>query len=83
MHHTDTVGGAAFSPDGTRLLTLSGNTARIWRAPPIAPNIIATACKMMRNHDVSGLAERYGIEIKDPICTGGEPAPDPSLMTKH
>jgi hypothetical protein len=33
------------------------------------------------NHDTSGLSERYGIEIKGPICGPDTPAPDPALMT--
>ena len=32
------------------------------------------------NHDTAGLKERYGIEIKDPICGPDTPAPDPKLM---
>jgi WD40 repeat protein len=82
LHHRDTVNSAAFSPDGARLLTASGKILRIWRSPPVAPNIIATACKMLgSNHDTAGLAARYGIEIKDPICAQDAPAPDSSLMT--
>ena len=79
------VNSAALSPDGTRVATASDDmTARIWNVPPPAPNIIATACKMLgANHDTTGLLTRYGIGIKDPICTGNEPAPDPSLVTEH
>jgi WD40 repeat protein len=84
LQHANKVTSAAFTPDGRRLLTLSGNVARLWSAPPVAPNLIATACKMLgANRDTAGLAQRYGVEIKDPICTGNEPAPDPSLMTEH
>jgi hypothetical protein len=32
------------------------------------------------NEDTTGLKERYGIDVKDPICTGEESAPDPSRM---
>jgi WD40 repeat protein len=77
----DKITRVAFSPDGRRVLTVSGNIAQLWTAPPVAPNIIATACKMLRNYDPSGLAERYGIEIKDPICTPSAPVPEPKLMT--
>ena len=85
LRHPDKVHSAAFSPDGARIVTTSGdNSVRIWTAPPSAPNIIATACKMLgSNHDVSGLAARYGVEIKDPICAQDAPAPDPSLMIEH
>ena len=56
-------------------------TARVWKVPSIAPNIVATACKMLgSNHDTADLAIRYGIDVKDPICTPDVPAPDPSRM---
>jgi WD40 repeat protein len=82
MQHEGSVRSASFSPDGTRVATASDDkTARIWNAPPLAPNIIATACKMLgSNEDTTGLFTRYGIDVKDPICTGNEPAPDPSRM---
>jgi hypothetical protein len=64
-----------------RCLTASkGKTARIWMTPPVASNIIATACKMLRDRDATDLSIHYGIEVKDPICTGDEPAPDPSRI---
>jgi hypothetical protein len=70
-----------WSRDGTRVFAVSDdNTARVWAAPPVAPNIIATACKMLgENHDTAGLTARYGIEIKEPIWTSDAPAPDRSL----
>jgi WD40 repeat protein len=84
LQHADKVKSAAFGPDGTRVLTVSGNSARLWTAPPVAPNIIATACKALgSNHEVSSLTARYGIEIKDPICAPEAPAPKTSLMTEH
>jgi WD40 repeat protein len=84
FQHPDKVTSAAFGADGKRVLTVSGNSARLWTAPPVAPNIIATACKMLgANHDVSGLTARYGIEIKDTICAPDAPAPNTSLMTEH
>jgi hypothetical protein len=49
-------------------------------APPIAPDIVATACKMLGDHDTAGLFTRDGIDVKDPICAGDGPAPDPSTM---
>ena len=85
LRHPDKVHSAAFSRDGARIVTTSGdNSVRIWTAPPSAPNIIATACKMLgSNHDTADLSERYGVEIKDSICTPNAPAPEPSLMTEH
>ena len=81
MRHEDRVTNALFSPDGTRVVTASADkTARVWIAPPVAPDIVATACKMLLDHDTAALSTRYGIDVKDPICTGDEPAPDPSRM---
>jgi WD40 repeat protein len=81
MRHDKEVWSTAFSPDGARLVTASWDrTARVWRAPPAASNIITTACKMLRDHDVSDLSSRYGIEITNRICGPDAPAPDPSLM---
>ena len=37
LRHEDTVMAAAFSPDGTLVLTGSGNTARLWRTDRGAP----------------------------------------------
>jgi WD40 repeat protein len=83
MRHNAEIVSAAFSADDARIVTASrDNTAQMWRAPPNAPNIIATACTMLgSNHDTAGLSERYGIEVKDPICASDAPAPDPALMT--
>ena len=59
-------------------------TARVWIAPPMAPDFIATACKMLgKNQDTAGLLTRYGVDVKDPICTGDAPAPDPSRMIER
>jgi hypothetical protein len=46
----------------------------------MAPNIIATACKMLSDLDTAGLSTRYGIAVEDPICTPDAPAPDPCRM---
>ena len=83
MQHDDWIYSAAFSPDGARVVTASKDkTARMWIAPPIAPNIVATACKMLgANHDIDVLWTSYGVKVKDPICQPGAPAPDPSRMT--
>jgi WD40 repeat protein len=79
LQHEGSVNSASFSPDGAKVVTASADkTARVWTAPPLAPNIVATACKMLGDHDTANLSTRYGIDVKDPICTGEEPAPDPS-----
>ena len=81
MKHADDINSATFSPDCTRVVTASEDkTARIWVTPPVASNIIATACKMLRDYDATDLSIHYGIEVKDPICTGDEPAPTPSSI---
>ena len=81
MRHEDRVTDALFSPDGTRVVTASADkTARMWIAPPIARDIVATACKMLLDHDTAALSTSYGIAVEDPICAGDEPAPDPTLM---
>jgi WD40 repeat protein len=79
LQHEGSVNSAAFSPDGAEVVTASADkTARVWTGPPLAPNIVATACKMLGDHDTANLSTRYGIDVKDPICTGEEPAPDTS-----
>ena len=81
LRHEAGVVTAAFSPDGALVVTASDDhAARVWIAPPFAPNIVATACKMLSDHDTAGLITHYGISVKDQICTGNEPAPDPSRM---
>ena len=81
LRHEDRVCSAAFSPDGARVATASDDkTARVWLAPPAAPNIFATACKMLGDHDTAGLSARFGIAIDDPICGPDVPAPDPKRM---
>ena len=83
MWHDDGVTNATFSPDGRLVETVSaGQTARVWRAPPLAPNIIATACRMLGgNHDVTDFRTRYGISVTDPICGPNTPPPNPKLMS--
>jgi WD40 repeat protein len=79
LQHEGSVNSASFSPDGARVVTASADkTARVWTGPPLAPNIVATACKMLGDHDTANLSTRYGIDVNDPICTGEEPAPDTS-----
>jgi WD40 repeat protein len=82
MKHEGGVFSAAFASDGARVVTASEDkTARVWKAPPLAPDIIATACKMLgSNHDTAGLSTRYGIDVKDPICAQDAPPPDPARM---
>jgi hypothetical protein len=69
-----------FSLDGARVATVAGKDLYLWVAPPVAPNIVTTACKVLRDRSTAGLLERYGIELSDPICSGDEPTPDFSRM---
>jgi WD40 repeat protein len=76
LRHEGLVRFAAFSRDGTRVVTASNDgTARVsdtyWLAGPI-PHI---ACSLLpeiraggRSVDRAALKERYGIDIRDPIC---------------
>ena len=81
MRHAESVNTAAFSPDGERVVTASSDkTARIWMVPLVAPTISETACKLLRDYDVVGLLERYGIDVKEPICGPDAPAAEPRLM---
>jgi WD domain, G-beta repeat len=78
LQHERSVISASFSPDGAKVVTASeDSTARVWIAPPVAPGIVATACKMLRDHDTASLFTHYGIEVTDPICAQDPPAPDP------
>ena len=76
------VNSAASSPDGHEVVTVSEDKmARVWIAPPVAPDIVAAGCEMLgRNQGIADLSTRYGVDVKDPICTPGEPAPDPARM---
>jgi WD40 repeat protein len=79
--HLGPVRSAALSPDGARVLTASDdNTGRISPTPRVDPDIFATACKSVGDHDTTNLSVRYGVDIADPICQPGALAPDPPRM---
>jgi WD40 repeat protein len=50
-------------PDGARVVTASGDkTARVRKTPPKAPNIVATAWRMLgSNHDTAALSSRCAL----------------------
>jgi hypothetical protein len=79
--HLGPVRSAALSPDGARILTASyDKTGRISPTPRVDPDIFATACKSVGDHDTTNLSARYGVDIADPICQPGAPAPELSRM---
>ena len=74
--HLGPVRSAAVSPDGARILTASDDkTGRISPTPQVDPDILATACKSVGDHDTTNLSVRYGVDIADPICQPGAPRP--------
>jgi hypothetical protein len=78
LQHEGSVNSASFSPDGARVVTASTDkTARVWTGPPLAPNIVATACKMLGDHDTANLSTRYGIDVKDRFVPGKNRHPTP------
>ena len=71
------VNSAAFSPDGTRVMTASDDrTARVWIAPPSRPTSSRPHARCSAATTTRPASStRYGIDVKDPICTGNEPRP--------
>ncbi len=79
--HLGPVHSAALSPDGARVLSASDDkTGRISPTPRVDPNIFATACKTVGDHDTTNLLVRYGVDIVDPICQPSAPVPQLSRM---
>ncbi len=75
---TDTVYSAAFSPDGTRVVTASQDAAaRLWDVGAIPKgNIFQVACAWLPDHDLKDVAREYGLTNIQPICEGDPPLPD-------
>ena len=81
------INSVAFSPDGARVLTGSGdNAARLWDISGIPKgSIFDIACAWLPDHDLSGLGKDYGLDLSQeaPICqkdaSGNftRPLPDP------
>jgi len=76
--HSSAVRSPAFSPDGARVVTASWDrTARIWDVSAIPQgNVFQIACAWLPDHDLTGVAENYGLTNLDPICEGDPPPPD-------
>jgi WD40 repeat protein len=72
------MNGAAFSPDGTRIVTGSeDHTAQLWEVASIPKgNLFAVACAELPDHDLTGIATEYGLTNLDPICEGAPPLPE-------
>jgi WD40 repeat protein len=77
--HEGRVFSAAFSADGKRIVTASDDkTARVWDVSAIPKgNLFQIVCAWLPDHDLTGVAKDYGLTNLDPICTGGEPLPEP------
>jgi WD40 repeat protein len=82
MRHDDAVNSAAFSGDGTRIVTASDDeTARVWDVSAIPKgNILQVACALLRLHEdpvsLDGVTE-YPLTFDRPICVTDPPPPDP------
>jgi WD40 repeat protein len=84
LRHDGPVQTVAFSPDGARMLTASTDaTARLWNVSWPPGPITAVACGLLPEYDVTRLAERYGVVIRDPICGPDMPAPDPTRLDRR
>jgi WD40 repeat protein len=79
--HEGRVNSAAFSPDGTRVVTASDDgTAGIWDVSTIPKgNILQVACAYLRMHEdpvsLDGVTE-YPLTFDRPICVTDPPPPD-------
>ena len=83
MRHQGVVHSAAFSPDGWRVVTASWDrTARVWDVRWPQGSITEVACALLGGDtDVAGLAERYGIVVREAICGPDVPEPDLARLT--
>jgi WD40 repeat protein len=75
---SNSIYSAAFSPDGTRVVTASQDSAaRLWDVGKIPKgNIFQVACAWLPDHDLKDLAREYGLAKIQPICEGDPPLPD-------
>ncbi|TBE74382.1 TIR domain-containing protein [Rhizobium ruizarguesonis] len=79
MSHNGPVVGAEFVDDSSRVLSWSSDgTIRLWDVgTPAAPNLLETACRLLKNTDLAPYGKRYGIELQEPICSKGVAIPPP------
>ena len=69
---------SAFSPDGARVVTASGDkTARLWDVGAIPKgHLFQIACVWLPDHDLTDIARVYGLTNLQPICENDPPLPD-------
>jgi WD40 repeat protein len=83
MGHQYPVTSAAFSPDGTHVVTASDDkTARIWNITLPKGDAFQIACTWLANDtDFSDVEARYGLTNLPPICGDHTPLPvDPAKL---
>jgi hypothetical protein len=84
LRHEDSVQGAVFNADESRILTWSDDgtgpfvdgTARLWDVSALPRgNLINITCGLLPDYETSELRGRYGIQVAEPICGSETPAP--------
>jgi hypothetical protein len=76
MKHDGRVTGALLTKDETHIMSWSeGKTLRLWDATWPKGNLVEIACALLpiEDHGRAGASRRYGVTIRDPICSP-EPA---------
>ncbi|XNO40718.1 trypsin-like peptidase domain-containing protein (plasmid) [Sinorhizobium meliloti] len=78
LRHGENVHGALFNKDETRILSWSrdGNTLHLWNTEWPRGNLLEIACDLLPDRELTGVSQRHGVSIAEPICgPNGPPAP--------